>query len=230
MKKCFFVTAIGDEQSDIRKRSDKVLKNILEPVLSDEFDVIRVDKLNLPDNLNQTIIQYLEESELVIVDMTDSNPNVFYEFGYRHASKKALIPIKFKDSDPIPFDVSSLRTIFYSFDIDDVNQAKDRLEETVKAFNFEDDDADNQPSSDTSLENIQLLKIQDKLDVILKEVTHRNDAEIEQTAALISKYSTPQKTPEAALMEQIFPMLLSDPEKIDDNLAALQKISQLGEK
>lgn len=229
MKKCFFVTPIGESDSADRLNSDKVLKNILEPVLSSDFEIIRIDKLNLPDNIDQTIINHLASSELVIIDMTNHNPNVFYEFGYRHALKLPLIPIINKNSGSIPFDVSTLRTIFYTFDVEDVNEAKERLEETITAFDFSETVKNTTKVPEKhKLETIQILNINDKLDNILNAINTRNDTEIETIASLISKYATPKKTTEETLMEQLLPMLMGNPENIDEKLNAMQKISEFG--
>lgn len=232
MKTCFFVTPIGEDESEERKNSDKVLKNILEPVLSAEFNVIRVDKINESDHIDRTITEQLANSDLVIIDMTNHNPNVFYEFGYRHALKLPLIPIINKNTGTIPFDVSTLRTIRYTFDIDDVNDAKDRLRETVDAFDFETATTITTKTLEKEYpsENIQLLNINDKLDKILNAIHLRNKDEIDTVASVMSKYATPKKTAEEALMDQILPMLMSDPQNIEQNLNAMQKISEFGNK
>lgn len=78
MKKCFVVSPIGDEGSEIRKRADQMFKYIIAPVCEETgFEPIRVDKLNQPDSITQTIIDYLLQSELVIADITGHNPNAF---------------------------------------------------------------------------------------------------------------------------------------------------------
>ena len=59
MRKCFVVSPIGDEGSEVRKRADQVFKYIISPVCDETgFDPIRVDKLNQPDSITQTIIDF----------------------------------------------------------------------------------------------------------------------------------------------------------------------------
>jgi len=41
---CFAIAPIGANDSDIRKRSDKVLKHIFKKALSDKYDVKRGDE------------------------------------------------------------------------------------------------------------------------------------------------------------------------------------------
>lgn len=56
-----------------------------------------MDKLNQPDSITQTIIDYLLKSELVIADITGYNPNAFYEMGYRASTGKPIIHLKCKN-------------------------------------------------------------------------------------------------------------------------------------
>lgn len=215
-KTCFFVTPIGSEDSPERKISDKVYKNLLLPSLSADFDIIRVDHLNIPDNINNTIIEYLNDAELVIVDMTNHNPNVFYEFGYRHATKKPVVPIIMKDTTQIPFDVSSLRTIFYSFDVEDINSAKTRLSETVDAFDFSVDSQNSPQHTNQDITQISLLKMSDKLDEIYQAIVSRNDSETDKVAQVVAKYAQPEKSMEAVMMETLLPLMIQDPDKIQE--------------
>ena len=78
MRKCFFVTPIGDKGSKVRIHSDQVLRHLLKPVCSElDFDPIRVDKIAKTSVLTDDIFNHLKDDDLVIVDITDHNPNVF---------------------------------------------------------------------------------------------------------------------------------------------------------
>jgi hypothetical protein len=70
----------------------------------------------------------------VIADLTDQNPNVFYELAIRHSSRKPLIQLM-TSGQAIPFDVATERTIFYdTHDLDSVEDAKAQLSEQVQAI------------------------------------------------------------------------------------------------
>lgn len=61
--KCFLISPIGEDGSDIRKRADKVFKYIIYPVCAERgFEAIRADKINQVDLITQTIIDYIVES------------------------------------------------------------------------------------------------------------------------------------------------------------------------
>ncbi|KYK33270.1 MAG: hypothetical protein AYK19_14080 [Theionarchaea archaeon DG-70-1] len=56
------------------------------------------------------------EDDLVIADLTEKNPNVFYELAIRHAVRKPVVQI-IKHDEKIPFDVVTQRTIHYDTDL-----------------------------------------------------------------------------------------------------------------
>ena len=48
-KVCFAVTPIGGEGSDIRRRSDQILRYVIEPVAAElDYETIRADKISQP--------------------------------------------------------------------------------------------------------------------------------------------------------------------------------------
>ncbi|MDR2891005.1 MAG: hypothetical protein LBV18_05305 [Alistipes sp.] len=134
-KICFVISPIGDADSETRSRSDMVLEYIITPpVESMGYDPIRADKISEPGIITTQIIQKIIDSPLVIADLTEHNPNVFYELALRHATKKPLIQL-IKKGESIPFDVASTRII--SFDIKDlksVDQAKKEIENQIRAI------------------------------------------------------------------------------------------------
>ena len=110
-KTCFVVAPIGKHGSEIRKRSDNVFNYIIAPTVSKfGYEAVRADKIDEPGSINHQITLQLLNAELVIADLTGSNPNVFYELAVRHAFRKPFIQIIKKD-DLIPFDIKDLRTI-----------------------------------------------------------------------------------------------------------------------
>lgn len=84
-KICFVIAPIGEEGSDIRRRSDQVFKHIIAPAAKDcGYETIRADKISEPGIITSQVILHLVEDALVIADLTGRNPNVFYELaGFR---------------------------------------------------------------------------------------------------------------------------------------------------
>lgn len=117
-KKCFVVSAIGNPKSGIRERADAVFNEIIEAALNLSnliYKVERIDKRGEAGDITEGIIDLLRTADLVIVDLTDLNPNVLYEMGIRQAWNLPLIPIITADQlGNLPFDVKVLNTVPYS--------------------------------------------------------------------------------------------------------------------
>lgn len=108
---CFYVTPIGEEDSEHRKHSDLFLGSIVEPALEQfQMKVVRADAIDKPGVITRQIIDYLLRSRLVIADLSFHNPNVFYELAIRHAARLPVVQI-IRASDRVPFDLNQVRTI-----------------------------------------------------------------------------------------------------------------------
>ena len=214
-KKCFVVCPISDDGSEIRKRSDQLLKHIITPAcLECGFDEPeRVDLIANPNSITDKILKCLKDYDLVIVDLTDHNPNVFYELGYRVSLNKPVIQLKSK-TDTIPFDVANINTLDYNLgDLDDVERTKGRLIAMVSTFDFKNDDIDLTPEAyqqNTSATILQeLYQIKDDLQVIIKQTSPDNGT----VSLLIDRLGKSQaKTDNQVIMETLLPKLLENPE------------------
>lgn len=76
------------------------------------FKALRADELVGPFNIHRDIIEYIFRSDIVIADLTDWNPNVFYEMGVAHAIDNKTIMIIEKGKN-VPFDIHNYRCIAY---------------------------------------------------------------------------------------------------------------------
>jgi hypothetical protein len=114
-KLCFVVGPIGADDSADRVRADWLLEMVIEPVMVDfpQFAVKRADKISIPGMIDAQIINALLTADLVIADLSNLNPNAFYEIGIRHMAQKPIIHMQAAD-EKIPFDVSLFRSIKYS--------------------------------------------------------------------------------------------------------------------
>lgn len=108
---CFYVTPIGDEDSEARKHSDLFMGSLLEPALAEfGLHIVRADQIGEAGMITRQIIEYIVNSKLVIADLSFHNPNVFYELALRHAVRKPIVQIS-RAADRLPFDIAQLRTV-----------------------------------------------------------------------------------------------------------------------
>lgn len=108
---CFYISPIGDEESEERRHADLFMGSLIEPALT-EFDlnVVRADQIGQAGMITSQIIDYIVQSKLVIADLSFHNPNVFYELALRHAVRKPIVQISRK-MDRLPFDIGQIRTV-----------------------------------------------------------------------------------------------------------------------
>jgi hypothetical protein len=89
------------------------------------------------------MIDHLLNDDLVIADMTTSNPNAFYEIGIRHMVQKPIIHMH-KAGENIPFDVRLYRSLEFSIaKPSDLRDARARLKDVVQTVLSDGYKADN---------------------------------------------------------------------------------------
>jgi len=74
---------------------------------------LRVDQIEYSGNIVAEIQKLIRSSMAVIVDLSESLPNVLYEAGYAHALKKPTIHITSTPLEQLPFDVAQWNTLSY---------------------------------------------------------------------------------------------------------------------
>jgi hypothetical protein len=109
-----------------------LIKYIIAPALQPlGFDPpVRADGLPTPGVITHQVVELLRDADLVVADLTDGNPNVFYELAARHAFQKPVVHV-IQDGGEIPFDLLTTRTVFY--DLRDLDKVEATLAE-VRAY------------------------------------------------------------------------------------------------
>jgi hypothetical protein len=108
---CFYITPIGEEDSEERRHSDLFLGSVVEPAIADlGLTLVRADKIGKPGMITRQTLEHVVRSRLVIADLSFRNPNVFYELSLRHACRLPTVQI-IRSADGIPFDVDGFRTV-----------------------------------------------------------------------------------------------------------------------
>ena len=109
-KICFVLMPFKEEY---RQVYDVVIKPTVESM---GMNCIRADDLNTQKNIMKELVEYIHKAEIIIADLTDMNPNVFYELGISHSLGKKTIMITQSIDKFIPFDLRAYRAISYELD------------------------------------------------------------------------------------------------------------------
>ena len=106
-----------------------IYENCIKQPLEDEgHKVKRADDIFKSSPIMEDVIHQIKISDVIIADLTDKNPNVFYELGRAHEANKHVIQIS--QQDHLPFDTRHIRTILYTND----PQGHEILTESLKKY------------------------------------------------------------------------------------------------
>jgi hypothetical protein len=134
-KTCFVICPFGAPDSDIRSRSDMVLEYVIKPaVVSAGYEIYRADLAAQPGIVTVHVIQHLIEDDLVVADITDRNPNVFYELAIRHAIRKPYVQI-ISHGQLLPFNIQEVQTVVYDIaDVKGIRAATELIQKQLQYY------------------------------------------------------------------------------------------------
>ena len=111
----------------------RLYDSCVRPVLeSAGLKVVKADDIFTPTAIIEDIWEHINRARLLVADVTDRNPNVFYELGMAHTVGKEVI-ILTQDEDDIPFDLRHLRYFTYTDNEGGWDILKRTLAKAVKA-------------------------------------------------------------------------------------------------
>lgn len=133
-KKCFVISKI---ENDEKHYSNTFYEGIVVEGIKNDFDIIRIDKIKTIGNTYNDTIEHLENSELVIADLTELDPDVMFALGYRRKVGKPIIQFIQKLKN-LPINLSTSRTIQYDVEFQSLKKARSELKEVVSRIKFDD--------------------------------------------------------------------------------------------
>ena len=119
---CFFIMPFAEEFD--------IVYGTIKNGLQDNYICKRVDEISGSIPIINKILVEILKSQFIIVDLSESNPNVFYELGIAHTFKDAqnIFLLKNKNSK-VPFDITHLTYIEY--DINNLKYVVAQLKKTI---------------------------------------------------------------------------------------------------
>lgn len=123
-KLCFVIMPFSEERKEVYKHG------IAPACQRAGFAALRVDEVKGHFNINRKIIENIFNSAAVIAEITDHNPNVFYEMGVAHAIANKTIMIA-QNAKDLPFDISNYRCLIYKQSVDGLKLLQDEIVESL---------------------------------------------------------------------------------------------------
>lgn len=80
-----------------------------------DISVFRVDRDEISSNISESIYRSIKDADLILVDLTGSNPNVLYELGVAHSMGKRVILVADSIAS-VPFDIVNYRVKTIDFE------------------------------------------------------------------------------------------------------------------
>lgn len=93
----------------------------------------RADEIHGTSLITHDIWEYVNRARFLVAELTDRNPNVFYELGLAHAISKDVILLT-QSMDSVPFDLKALRCICYDFTPRGVETLEKALSATIEVL------------------------------------------------------------------------------------------------
>ncbi len=113
MKRCFVISPIGSEGSEIREHANDVYDYIIKPAMEEcGIQAFRSDHLLEPGKITEQMFREIVADDLCLALLTGHNPNVFYELAIAHAAAKPVIVLMQK-GETLPFDIKDVRCVSY---------------------------------------------------------------------------------------------------------------------
>jgi hypothetical protein len=112
---------------------DSVYNDFIRPPLEDaRFRVTRADDIFARGSyITENIWRLINRSALLIADVTDKNPNVFYELGIAHTVGRDVIIIS-QNKEDVPFDIQNLPYYLYTYDENGKKKLTDELKKLIE--------------------------------------------------------------------------------------------------
>ena len=139
---CFVVMPFAPE---FRAAYDSTIKPLFSSL---SWRCIRADEVPDPRHITKDIVELMDQSCLVIADLTTRNPNVFYELAIAHSLKKPTVMIT-QDLKDVPFDLQEYRVLEYTTDPEGQSSLHTRLLEIARRL-----EAGNLKSGNPILDNL----------------------------------------------------------------------------
>jgi len=179
-KKCFVIMPFSDTQSCTKQEWTGIFKGIIKPAVEESGLGYECERsVAERQNIVKGILEALNKANVVIADLTDNNPNVFYELGVRHTLTNRTVLIA-QGEKHIPFDLRPYPVAFYSKSLTNIEEFKSDIRKKLEDIEGNPERSDNPVADFLRKRNIELLSSEKKanlakLSALISELSYNVD-------------------------------------------------------
>lgn len=142
-KKCFVVMGFGEKTDYATSRTldlDKTYRIIIKRAVEEAgLECIRADTVIHSGTIDKPMYELLLEADVVVADLSTSNPNAIYELGVRHALRPNTTIVIAEKQFKFPFDLGHLLIRPYEhlgkgIDSEEADRVRDDLKRAIQAL------------------------------------------------------------------------------------------------
>ena len=175
-KKCFVIMPFSRTQSCTKQGWAGIFKGIIKPAVEESGLGYECERsVAERQNIVKGILEALNKANVVIADLTDNNPNVFYELGVRHTLTNRTILIA-QGEEHIPFDLRPYPVTFYNKSLTNIEEFKNDIRKKLEDIETNPERLDNPVADFLKERNVVLLSTE-------------KSANVKKFSALISELS-----------------------------------------
>jgi hypothetical protein len=164
-KKCFVIMPFSRTQSCTKQKWTEIFERIIKPAVEESRLGYECERFVAKrGNIIKGILEGLSRANVVIADLTDNNPNVFYELGVRHTWANRTILIA-QGAKHIPFDLRPYAAIFYRRNLTKVAKFKKDMKKILQDIERDPERPDNPVADFRKERNIVLFSAEKSANV-----------------------------------------------------------------
>ena len=132
---CFVIMPFG-EKKDLDGQDidfDDIYRFFFKKAVEDlGIQCVRCDEIEEAGSIHEKMFEHIYHADIVVVDITTSNANVYYELGIRHALAKGVTVLIRRKGTTIPFNIQDLQVVEYGqAKFSSIEQAKARIHQII---------------------------------------------------------------------------------------------------
>jgi len=115
--------------------------HLLHQLIADALREVGIEPISLEEAIEpgmhvvQTVQEEIARADIVIADLTGSNPNVMYELGFAHALRKPVLPVVQQKVGHVPADIAG--HLFFVYDPSKPDELRRNIQTWVVRYHNE---------------------------------------------------------------------------------------------